>query len=118
MIRNELVEAVFFENVLKARHRHETRALRCQIVRNRAEIGGRVRLVLKKIKRSEGVKGPVLENLILPLRVFLRDRESLFARLYNELVKMLHPVGPDRIFRENREKLALPAARLQNLLPL
>ena len=118
MIRNELVEAVLLENVLKARHRHEACAARCQIICNCAEIGRRVRLVLEEVKRGEGVKGSVLKNLILPLRIFLRDREALFARLYHKLVKVLHPVGPDRIFRENREKLALPAAGLQYLLAL
>ena len=118
MIRDQLVETVLLQDVLEARHSHQAAAFLRQITGDGPQIHRRIRLVFQEIEGSEAVEGPVLKDLVLPLRIVLGDRQSLGPGFLHQVVLMLHAEGLHRIIRQDPQELSLPAAGLQDFLSL
>ena len=99
MIRNELVEAVLLENVLKARHRHEACAARRQIVCNRAEIGRRREIPISAPVLCLGDAAPYfLLGLGVnpdPLSYFLRGNPGHLIDQAVDILALAPRVGTD-----------------------
>ena len=74
--------------------------------------------MLQEIKGRERIERSVFKDLILCLRIVLRDGETRGARFLDKVMAVLHAEGLHRVLRENLQEFSLAAARLQDLLSL